>query len=159
QTNWSSLFTLNLFRLLMTFAALLAYFGAAVIVAHFFDPHEYYVLNIALLLLVMLFLLLIWGMANWYSSVAQIFAAQSVEGFFDSLRRVAGLYQSHSGAFVSSGIWFSVARLILLTLVTFGSLSPLGNVTMSGVKGFVVFIAIISLLYFAAADALNMWRL
>jgi hypothetical protein len=159
RTNWPSLLALNGFRLLTTFGALLAYFGAAVLVSHVFDPHEYYGLNIFLLLMVMVLLCLIWGIVNWFVSLAQIFAAQTGDGFSDSLRSASGLYQAHAGTFFSTGIWFSVARLILLGLVTVGSLSPLGNMTMAGGKAIAIFVVLISLFYFAAADALNMWRL
>jgi hypothetical protein len=159
STNWWSLSALHALRLLMTFAVLLAYFGAAILVSGAFDPREYYALNVVLMLLVMALLLVTWGMVSWFVSLAQIFAAQTGDGLVGSLRNAASLYQEHAGNFLNSGIWFSVARLILIGLVTLGSLSPLGNMSMAGAKGLLVSVAIISLLYFAAADALNMWRL
>lgn len=158
-TNWASLIGLNLFRLLMTFAALLAYVGGAILVTRTFDPQQNYVLDILLMLVVVLALAMAWGVVNWFISLAQIFAAQSNAGFTTSIRNAADLYQSHSGDFVSSGLWFSFLRLILIVLVTLGSLSPLGQMTLGGIRTVAVFIIVVSLLYFAAADALNMWRL
>jgi hypothetical protein len=159
RINWWSLARLNALRLLMTFAALLAYLGAAIVVSHTLDPRQYYVLNVVLLLFVMALLLAIWGAVNWFVSLAQIFAAQAGDGLMSSFRRATTLYQAYTGEFLSSGIWFFVTRLILIGLVTLGSLSPLGKMSVAGVKGWLVFVAILSLLYFAAADALNMWRL
>jgi hypothetical protein len=101
----------------------------------------------------------IWSVVNWFVGLAQIFAAKDGEGFGASFRSAMDLYQAHSGAFGSSGFWFSFLRLILLVMVTVGSLSPVGNLSVAGAKPFVIFLAIITLLYFAASDALNMWRL
>jgi hypothetical protein len=159
KTNWVSLVGLNAFRLVMTLAAFVAYCGAAVLVSTIFDPSVHYGLNVLLMLFVMCVLLLVWSVVNWFIGLSQIFAAHTAEGFARSIHRAMNLYHSHSGAFASSGLWFSLARLILLVLVTVGSLSPVANVTMAGVKPIAVFIAIITLIYFAAADALSMWRL
>ncbi len=47
RTNWLSLFGLNAFRLLMSLAALVAYFGAAVLVSTTFNAAEHIGLNVA----------------------------------------------------------------------------------------------------------------
>jgi hypothetical protein len=159
RTNWLSLTALNLFRLLMMSAGFVAYFGAAVLVSTTFDPSVHYRLNVVLMLLVMCVLLLIWSVVNWVGGLAQIFAAHSGDSFAGSLRSAGDLYQAHSGAFGSSGLWFSFARLFLIVAVTIGSLTPVANTTMASVKPIMVFVAIITLIYFAAADALSMWRL
>ena len=159
RTNWLSLLELNAFRLLISLAALVAYFGAAVLVSTTFDPGVYVGLNVLLMLLVMLVLAAIWSVVNWFAGVAQIFAAHTADGFMASLRGAGNLYQMHSGTFGSSGLWFAFIRAILIVLVTIGSLSPMANATMVGGKPIVIFVAIITLIYFAASDALSMWRL
>jgi hypothetical protein len=159
RTNWTSLTGLNVFRLLLGLATFVAYFGAAVLVSTTFSPTEHYGLNVLLMLLVMLVLAAIWSVVNWFVGLAQIFAAHVGEGFASSLRSAGKLYQAHSGAFGSSGLWFAFIRAILVIMVTVGSLSPVANVTLAGVKPILVFVAIITLIYFAAADAVCMWRL
>jgi hypothetical protein len=159
RTNWVSLFELNAFRLAMSFAAFVAYIGAAIVVSKTFDPSVYYGLNVVLMLLVMCLLLVIWSVVNWFVGLAQIFAAHAGEGFTSSIRSAGNLHQTHSGAFVTSGLWFTFVRAILVIVVTVASLAPVANMTMAGLKPVVLFIAIISIVYFAAADALSMWRL
>jgi hypothetical protein len=159
RTNWLSLLELNGFRLAMTFAGFIAYFGAAILVSTSINPQQHYAANILIMLIVMIVLLVIWSVVNWFVGLGQIFAAANGDGFLDSLRSAGNLYQTHSGAFASSGVWFSVLRLGLLVVVTVGSISPVANVSVGGAKPFVVFVAIITLVYFAVADALNIWRL
>ncbi len=98
-------------------------------------------------------------MVNWFVGLAQIFAAHAGEGFSSSIRSAMLLYQGHTGAFGSSSVWFTFARIVLITLVTVGSLSPMANATRAGAKPIAVFVAILTLGYFVAADALSMWRL
>jgi hypothetical protein len=159
RTNWISLLLLNAFRFATGCAALLAYFGLAAIVSRAFDPREYYAATVVLLLAILLVLAAFWGFVNWFASLAQIFAAGNGAGTLESFRSAIDLYQAFPGALMLAGFWFGFARLVLLCIVTVGSLSPAGNMTLAGLKGLLIFIAIISLLYFAAADALNMWRL
>lgn len=159
HTNWISLLELNAFRLVMGLAALVAYFGAAILVSTSINPQQHYAANVLIMLIVMTMLLLIWSVVNWFVGLAQIFASKNGEGFGESLRSAMSLYQAHSGAFGSSGLWFSFFRLVLLVMVTVGSLSPVGNLSVAGAKPFVIFVTIITLAYFAFADALSMWRL
>jgi hypothetical protein len=158
RTNWVSLLELNAFRLAMTFAALIAYVGAAILVSTNINPQQHYAANILIMLIIMTVLLVIWSVVNWFVGLAQLFAAANGDGFLGSLRSAGNLYQAHSGGFASSGVWFTFVRLILLVVVTVGSLSPMANVSVAGAKPFVVFVAIITLVYFAVADAVNMWR-
>jgi hypothetical protein len=159
RTNWLALVGTNVFRLLMTFAAMLAYVGAAILVSRTFDPQRFYVLNILLMLAVVVALVVIWSVVNWFVSLAQIVAARNGEGLVRSIRSAGKWYQAQSGEFVSSGVLFSLIRFGMVMVVTVASLAPLGNMTVGGAKPVMVFIAIVSLLYFAAADALNIWRL
>lgn len=157
-TNWLSLVGLNAVRLVMGIACLFAYFGAAILVARWLGS-QHLALNALVLLLVIFVLGSVWSVVNWFASLAQIFAAMRGEGLVRSLQSANALYHEHSGLFTSSGIAFGVFRLILIAIVTFGSLSPVANVSAGGVRTLIVFLAIISLAYFAIADALNMWRL
>jgi len=158
KTNWLSLFGLNTVRLLMSLACLIAYFGAAILIARVLGS-QHLALNALVLLVVIIVLLSIWSVVNWFASLAQIFAAMRGEGLVRSLQSAGNLYHEHSGTIGSSGLWFGIIRFVLLLIVTVGSLSPVANVSVGGIKALVIFIAIISLAYFAFADAISMWRL
>ncbi len=157
-TNWGALFGLNLVRLLMSLVCIVAYFGAAILVARVLGS-QHLAVNALVLVAVIFVLVSVWSVVNWFASLAQIFAAMRGEGLAPSIASANHVYREHSGAFGSSGIWFGFIRLVLLLVVTFGSLSPVANVSAGGVRTLVIFVAIISLAYFAASDALSMWRL
>lgn len=158
-TNWPSLVALNAVRLVMGIACMVAYFGAAILIARMLGNGQHYAANVLLLLVVIVVLLSIWSVVNWFASLAQIFAAVRGERLVRSLQSAGVLYHRHTGSFASSGLWFGLIRLVLLLVVTFGSLSPVANASVGGLKLLAVFVALISLAYFAVADALNMWRL
>lgn len=156
--NWFSLLGLHGLRLALGSTCLVAYVGAAILVARVFGS-QHLAVNAVVLLLVIIVLVSVWSVVNWFASLAQIYASMRGEGVVRSLQSATDLYHEHSGAFASSGIWFGVIRFVLLVVVAFGSLSPVANVSVGRLKALVIFISIISLAYFAVADALNMWRL
>jgi len=157
-TKWSSLVGLNVIRLVMGIACAIAYCGAAILVARTLGS-QHLAVNALVLLLVIVILVSVWSVVNWFASLAQIFASIRGEGLVRSLQSANDLYREHAANFASIGIAFAVIRFVLLAMVTFVSLSPIANVSAGGIKALVIFVTIISLAYFAASDALSMWRL
>ncbi len=158
RTNWATLLIQNLLRLLLTFASILAYVGSAILVSRVFAPSQY-AAKILVLLPVIFILATIWSLTNWVISLAQIFAVKDTAGVSDSFHQASDLYQSHSGALLSSGLWFSFLRGIAVIFVTFASLAPLQNIYTANPHSLVFIAVCLTLLYCAMADALNIWRL
>jgi hypothetical protein len=157
STNWPSSFALSTFRVMLAFAALLAFFGGGILVNVILgDVSQVFGEAVLLMLLIMTVIAIAWGTANWFFSIAPIFAASERRGFWSSLTATGNLYQSHRSAFFSTGLWFAFARSILVVAVTIGSL--LAFSTLSPKRG-AAFIIGLTLVYFAIVDALNLWRL
>lgn len=156
RTNWPTAAALHLFRLLMFFAAVLAFFGAGVLISSASDPQLHFELNFFLMLVVLLLLSGIWSAVNWFFSVAAIFAARDGAGFWSSLAGAADLYYMGVGR---AGIWFSLMRTVLAVASTFVSLIFLGTFIETRGLAPLLGMVTVTLGYFAFADALYMWRL
>jgi hypothetical protein len=154
RTNWLSLVSLHVLRVLMLFAAILAFFGAGILVGTIIDPREHYGLNFLLMLVVLLVLTSIWSLVNWYASTAAIFAAANQKGFFASFDLAASLKGTRGVNF-----WFSLMRMALVGFTTFLSLIFAGQLLQGHRRLPLVAIAVTTILYFAVADLLYTWRL
>lgn len=159
RTNWIALLQTNILRLLMACATVAAFFGAGVLASAMFDPRRYYEMNVVLMIAVLLLLVVIWTAVNWFVSLAQIFVASASQSVFSCLASAAKLYNQQAGAFSGAASWFALARSILVIAAAMLSLLPLSYARITGWKPVLVFVGIVSLLYFAASDALCTWRL
>jgi hypothetical protein len=157
RTNWASSGALNFFRALLACGTVLAVFGAGFLVSAVIgDTMQDFVPAVMLMILFMLVIALAWSVANWFFSLAPIFAAADGRGFWDSLGKAGRLYRDERSAFFSVGFWFAFARSILIVASTILSLWAF---TQARPHLAVALIILISLAYFACADALNLWRL
>jgi hypothetical protein len=157
RTNWFASALLNCFRALLVCAALLAFFGAGLLVnAIVGDSTQNFASAVLLMVLFLLVIVLAWLVANWFFSLAPIFAAADGRGFWSSLGDAGKLYRAEQNAFFSIGFWFTFARGILIVAST---LLSLWAFTQARPHLAVALIIFISLAYFACADAFNMWRL
>jgi hypothetical protein len=157
KTNWVSSMVFSVFRVTFAFAAFLAIFGSGVLVNVIVgDTTQHFGESVALMLLFMLLIGFIWSAVNWLFSVAPIFAAAQGRGVWPSLADTGQLYRSESRSFVGTAFWFSSARAILIVSSTVASLWVFNAASR---RTAVTLMVLISLAYFAVADALNMWRL
>jgi hypothetical protein len=99
---------------------------------------------------------LAWSVANWFFSLAPIFSAADGCGFWRSLGETSRLYRGEQNAFISTGLWFSFARSVLIVASTMVSVWAF---TQLRPHLAIALMIVTSLAYFACADALNMWRL
>jgi hypothetical protein len=157
RTNWIATATLNLFRALLVCAAVLAFFGAGFLVnAIIGDTTQNFAEAVLLMTLFLFVIALAWSVGNWFFSLAPIFAAGDGRGVWASVADSGLLYRSEQSAFVSTGFWFAFARSVLIVASTILSLWAF---TEARPHLAVALIVLISVGYFAIADALNMWRL
>lgn len=156
RTNWISLTALHVFRVGITFAALLAFFGAGAILSSFLDAEKNFGLLFLLNFAALLAISTIWSAVNWFLSVASMFASRDAAGVRDSMRGAADLYYSGAGRV---GIRFALLRSVLVIVVTVASLMMTAAWVQGSGRAAVLGIAVITLVYFAIADALYVWRL
>ena len=157
RTNWTGTAILHLLRIVLLVASLLAYFGCGILINTLVgDPSRKFAATFLLTFLALALIALVWSVVNWFLSLATIFTSRDARGTIQSLSDVARFYRDHSGRLAGAGLWFAFARSILVIGSTIVSLWLF---TQARPRLAVLFIVIISLAYFALADALNIWRL
>jgi hypothetical protein len=157
RTNWLTTAMLHLFRVVLGIASLIAYFGCgALINAMLGDPSLHFAATFLLSALALAVIAFIWSFANWFFSLATLFTVCDGSGFFRSTAQTADYYREHSGRLASTGLWFAFARSILVVVSTAISLWLF---TEARLQVAIAFIVLVSIVYFAFADALNIWRL
>jgi hypothetical protein len=154
------IFFLNFLRVMVSLAALLACVGAFILgslVSPDKDPQPFLAFLITTAFLLMAGL--IWSTLNWYLSLAAIFAVRDGTDCFGALSLAVGQFRERAGAFFAVGFWFGLAHIIAFVIATSAVGFPLA---LAGVLPFgLVFggVAVVTLLYFAAADWLYAGRL
>ncbi|MGZ4789488.1 MAG: hypothetical protein ACXVZX_13290 [Terriglobales bacterium] len=157
QTNWFSTTLLHLFRVLLGLAAILSYFGCGILIdAAVGDPSRHFAAVFLLGSLALLVIVFFWSFVNWFLSLATIFTVRERSGLFRSVVQTAAYHREHSHLLVSTGLWFAFARSIL---VIASSMISLWLFTEARPRLAILLVVAVSLVYFAMADALNMWRL
>ena len=160
RTNWPATAALNLFRLILVAAAILAYFGCgALIDAMVGDTTQHLAAVVLLAALAMIVIATVWGMLNWFLSLAPIFTIRDGTGLFASITQAVDVYRVRSRAFTASGFSFGFIRTVLVIIATILSLLPIAQFSGTHVRLTILIVVTTSLAYFALADALNIWRL
>lgn len=160
QTNWFSTAGLNLSRAVIAVAAVLAFFGSGILINELVsDPSQHPAAIVLLATVALVVIAFIWSVANWFLSLAAIFTVRDGVGFFSSLGRAVELYRGQSDSLYSSGFWFGLLRTVLVIAATIFSLLPIARFSASRAGVAVLIVAVVTLAYFALADALYMWRL
>ena len=157
--NWVSTAALNFFRVILLFAALLAYFGCGILIDTLVDPTQHLGAVVLLAGLVLIAIVSIWGMLNWFLSLAPIFTVRDGAGIGRALSDAVDLYRARANAFTSSGFSFGVMRTVLAIVATILSLLPIAHFGGTHVRLTALIIVSVSLAYFVLADGLNVWRL
>ncbi len=156
EGSWTASFLLHALRVLVAFAAVLAYFGPGILIARTFDPKSHFGASFTLSLLSMLVIATIWGILNWLLSVAAIFTAKDGADITQSLRDSVELSASGKGAI---NIWFALMRTAAMIAISYFSLFLLPFMITGNWQAPVLAIVILSMAYFAFADFLYVWRL
>ena len=157
HTNWTSTVGLHFLRVVLTLASVLAYFGCGIVISSFAgDTTDHIALAVMLSTLALLAIVFVWSVMNWLLSLAAIFSVRDGDGIWLSLKKTAELCRTVRNAFVSTGFWFTFARAIVIVSVTFVSAMAF---TQFRPRAALLAVVLISLAYFAIADALNLWRL
>ena len=155
-----SLVGLNFLRLVLTLAAIIALFGAAMLagfVSSKADPNG----GLAFLTFFVFASLvgMIWSGLNWFLSLAAIFVVRDAQDTFSSLSTSLNFFGKHTGAVIWSSTVFGAVHIVVFVVassVVFVPTMFLGIVP----PGFVlVGVLALTILYFAVVDFLYMGRL
>ena len=159
HTNWPASVALNFFRVVLLAAALLAYFGCGILIDTMVDPTQHLGAVVLLAALTLVVIVFIWGMLNWFLSLAPIFTGRDGAGVGRALSESVDLYRARANAFTSSGFAFGIMRTVLAIVATVLSLLPIAQFGGMHVRLTVAIVVTTSLAYFVIADALGIWRL
>jgi len=163
-----TLFGLNVLRAALGLAAIGGYLAAAFLASLVAGSGEEMSLGVFFLIFIPLFGLVIglWGMLNWYLSLAALFAARAAcderrderSDTFAAVARAVALSRRRASAFASVGTIYGVLRLLALIVATMVSLAVIAAEVLP--KWFVIVaLVVITLAYCAAADFLYVGRL
>ncbi len=148
-------FGLNLLRVVVSAAALLALLGTFVL-AEAASPRANPSPAAAMLIFLMFVMgiSLAWWLLNWILSLAAIFVVADGSGTFSAISRAIDLWRVRWGSIMAAGTWFGIAHTIVFFVATSVVAFPLafaGVLPPGIVLGGVL---LVGLLYFAAADFL-----
>jgi hypothetical protein len=160
NSRLSGLFILNVFRVVITFAAALGclaafLLGAAATPASNPSPSSAVMIFMTVALLVWL----AWSTLNWLLSLAAIFVIADGQNTFGAIAAAVNLCRTRAGSVFAAGTWFSLAHIT--AFVVAGSLIAFPLSLASILPAGVAFggVLLITLLYFAVADFLYAGRL
>jgi hypothetical protein len=162
KKSWrlGTLLRLNVFRLAVTFAAALGFFGA-ILLARFASSSKDPSPGSAMLvfLTVLMLVALAWLALNWFLSLAAVFVVTRNEGIRGAIIATARLCQKETGALLAVAFWFGLAHLVAYFIATSAVAFPLAFISI--LPGSVVLggMLMVSLLYFAIVDLLYIGRL
>jgi len=158
--RWSALVGVNLLRVIVLFAAVLAFVGSSILVGRLFRGQQE-LLGAAILLGlgVDLLILSVWSLLNWFLSLGPIFTMRDGAGTFQSFAASLDLFRERSGPYMGAAVGLGIVRLVLITGVSFLSLIPLGMVGRSPLGGVIAIGITVALIYYALTDVVQIWRI
>jgi hypothetical protein len=160
KVRWSALVGVNLLRVAVLFAAVLAFAGTSILIGRMFRS-EPELLGVAILLGlgVNLLILSAWSLLNWFLSLAPIFVMRDGAGTFGAFGSSLDLFRERSGAYMGAAIVLGLVRLVLITVVSVLSVVPLGMIGTSPTMAVIVAGVTLAVIYWALTDAVQIWRI
>ncbi len=155
---------LNFLRAALLLAAVIAFFGAVILVGYATpaDPADPTVLmaRVLLFLLVGVLVGFLWSVVNWFLSVAPIFVLRDGRDTFGAIADSVTFFRRCAGPLTGVTLMFDFFRLLVLVLATVAALTPIGAIRQwSAIPPVTWFVVAIALLYFAVSDFLYITRL
>ena len=160
KVRWSALIGVNVLRVALLFAAVLAFVGSSILVGRMFRGQEEY-LGVAILLSlgVNLLIVSVWSLLNWFLTLAPIFVLRDGAGTFSAFGASLDLFRERSGPYMGAAVGLGLVRLALITVVSVLSLIPLGMIGSSSMGAVIAGGVTVALFYYALTDAVQIWRI
>ncbi len=160
KVRWSALAGVNLLRVVVLFAAVLAFVGSSILVGRFFrGTPELLGAAVLLSLGINLLILSVWSLLNWFLSLAPIFVMRDDAGAFSAFGASLDLFRERSGAYMGAAVALGLVRLLLLVGVSLLSFVPLGMIGDFPARGIVVVSITVALVCWALMDVVQIWRI
>ena len=163
KSNFPALFGISFLRATLMVALIAGYFSCALIAAAVSNavggPPESRV-GTSLLVFLPLFLLLMlaWALLNWFLSIAPVFAVRDARPTLAAFSDTVRLFSSNKRDFIAIGAVYGLTKtiaIVIVTVVGFVLLAAFATLP----KLLLAALILITLLYFAFADLLNLARL
>jgi hypothetical protein len=160
KVRWSAMIGVNLLRVVLLFAAILAFVGSSILVGRMFrgEP-EYLGAAILLSLGVNLLVVSLWSLLNWFLTLAPIFVMRDGAGTLAAFAASLGLFRERSGPYMAAAVGLGLVRLALITVVSVLSLIPLGMIGNFPMGAVITAGIAFALVYYALTDAVQIWRI
>jgi hypothetical protein len=160
KVRWSAMIGINLLRVALLFAAILAFVGSSILVGRMFRGREEF-LGVAILLSLGVNLLIVslWSLLNWFLTLAPIFIMRDGAGTLDSFVESLDLFRERSGPYMGAAVGLGLLRLALITIVSVLSLIPLGMIGNFPMGAVVAAGTTLALFYYVLTDAVQIWRI
>jgi hypothetical protein len=156
EPNWTASFAVQALRVLVTAAAVLAYFGAGFLIGGTIDPRVHFAASVLLISVAMLFVASVWAALNWFLSFAAIFPAKDGADLMRSFQRTADLLLRGNGPI---SLWFALMRTCAVVATSLASCFLFAAMLAGHWRGPLIATLLVTMLYFATADFLYIWRL
>ncbi len=155
-----ALVRLNFLRAVVALAAILGFVGAAIL-AGFASPDTHPRPGVAFLLFMPLagLICVVWGMLNWFLSLAGLFAVRDSSDTMGAISAAIGFCRERTGAVAAVSTWTWLAHLVAFVGATTVVSMPLGFAGVLPGRLIVFAMLLVTVAYFAVADWLYMARL
>lgn len=160
KVRWPALVGVNVLRVALLFAAILAFVGSSILVGRMFRGEPEY-LGVAILLSLGVNLLIVsaWSLLNWFLTLAPIFVLREGAGTFAAFGASVDLFRDRSGPYIGAAMGLGLVRLALITVASVLSVIPLGMIGTSSMMAVIVAGVTLALVYYALTDAVQIWRI
>ena len=160
KVRWPALVGVNVLRVALLFAAILAFVGSSILVGRMFRGEPEY-LGVAILLSLGVNLLIVsaWSLLNWFLTLAPIFILRDEAGAFAAFGASVDLFRDRSGPYIGAAMGLGLVRLALITVASVLSVIPLGMIGTSSMMAVIVAGVTLALVYYALTDAVQIWRI
>jgi hypothetical protein len=163
STAFPALLAISFLRTALALALIAGYFGCAFLAAMVAnsvggDPQAQVQVSFLVFMPLFLILLLAWAVMNWFFSIAPIFAVRDSRPALASFADAVHLFSANKRDFLAIGSAYGLAKTIAIVIVTVAGI-VLAIALSSYPPLMITVLIVVSLVYFAFADLLNLARL
>lgn len=160
RTNWRSLLVINLVRQVVAAAALLAFLGAALMIARHLRPNPKQVWpEVLAMLMIGAVITFFWSLLNGFLSLAPIWAVRDCRSVFAAVKDSVSLLNDRPGPYIATWSWIESLRFVVITVALFAAIVSAGTLKTAAPTVLAAGLALVILLYLAVMDFIQIWRI
>ncbi len=160
RTNWFSLLVINLVRLVVTAAALLAFVGAALMIARHLGPNPKQAWpEFLAMVMIAAVITFFWSLLNGFLSLAPIWAVRDGRGLIAAVKESVSLLNNRPGPYIATWSWIEFLRFVVITVALVVAIFFATTIRTATPALLVAGFATAILLYSAVMDFIQIWRI